>query len=39
VQAVLTGSGPRLMQPIQDDVLRVLGRSPAEQLIEVWLTE
>jgi len=39
VQAVLTGPGPRLMQTINDDVLRVIARTPAALLIEVWLTE
>jgi uncharacterized DUF497 family protein len=28
VQAVLTGPGPRLMQTINDDVLRVIARTP-----------
>jgi len=39
VQAVLTGPGPRLMQAINDDVLRVIARGPSGLLIEVWLTE
>lgn len=39
VQDALTGSGPRLIQPIGGDVLRVLARSPASGLIEVWLRE
>jgi len=39
VQAALIGPGPRLMQPINDDVLRVIARTPAGLLIEVWLTE
>jgi hypothetical protein len=39
VQAVLTGPGPRLTQPINGDVLRVIARTPAGLLIEVWLTE
>jgi hypothetical protein len=39
VQAVLTGPGPRLMQPINDDALRVIARTPAGLLIEVWLRE
>jgi hypothetical protein len=39
VQAVLTGPGPRLMQTVNDDVLRVVARTPAGRLVEVWLTE
>jgi len=39
VQAVLTGPGPRLLQRVNGDVLRVVARTPAGLLIEVWLTE
>ncbi len=39
VQAALTGPGPRLLQAINDDVLRVIARTAAGLLIEVWLTE
>ncbi len=39
VHAALTGLEPRLMQTINDDALRVIARTPAALLIEVWLTE
>jgi hypothetical protein len=39
VQAALTGSGPRLMQRVNGDVLRVIARTPAGLLVEVWLSE
>jgi len=39
LQAALTGPGPRLMQTVDDDVLRVIARTPAGLLIEVWLRE
>jgi hypothetical protein len=39
VQAALTGPGPRLMQRVNGDVLRVIARTPAGLLVEVWLGE
>jgi hypothetical protein len=39
VQAALAGPGPRLMQRVNGDVLRVIARTPAGMLIEVWLIE
>ena len=39
VQAALTVSGPRLMQTIEDDALRVIAKTSGGLLIEVWLLE
>jgi hypothetical protein len=39
VQAALTGPGPRLLQRVNGDVLRVVARTPTGLLVEVWLTE
>ena len=39
VQTVLLGSGRRLLQQLPGDVLRVLGRIPGGELVEVWLRE
>jgi hypothetical protein len=39
VHAALTGPGPRLLQPVDDDVLSILVRTAGGKLIEVWLTE
>jgi hypothetical protein len=39
VQEALTGPGPRLLQRVNGDVLRVVARTPAGLMVEVWLTE
>lgn len=39
VHAALTGPGPRLLQPLDGDMLSVLVRIPVGSLIEVWLAE
>lgn len=39
VQAALTGPASRLMQRVDEDVVRVVALTPTELLIEVWLTE
>jgi hypothetical protein len=35
----LSGPGPRLLEPVADDILSVLVRTTAGKLIEVWLRE
>jgi hypothetical protein len=39
VHEVLAGPGPRLIQPINGRTRRVLARTGARRLIEVWLRE
>jgi hypothetical protein len=39
VHQALSGPGPRLLEPVTDDVLAVLVRMAAGNLIEVWLQE
>src|SRR5262249_53131093 len=39
VHQALTGPGPRLIQPINGATRRVLGRTAAGRLVEVWLRE
>jgi hypothetical protein len=36
VHQALTGPGPRLIQPINGATRRVLGRTTAGRLVEVW---
>jgi hypothetical protein len=39
VHQALSGPGPRLLEPVADDMLSVLARTAAGKLIEVWLQE
>ena len=39
VHGALSGSGPRLLEAVGDDMLSVLVRTAAGKLIEVWLQE
>lgn len=39
VHEALSGAGPRLLQPVSEDMLSVLARTAAGTLIEVWLHE
>jgi hypothetical protein len=39
VHQALSGPGPRLLEPVADDMLSVLVRGAAGELIEVWLQE
>lgn len=39
VHEALAGPGHRLMQPVNDEALRVIGRTANGRLIEVWLRE
>jgi hypothetical protein len=39
VQEALSGPGPRLLEAVGDDILAVLVRTAAGNLIEVWLRE
>jgi hypothetical protein len=39
VQQALSGPGPRLLEPVADDMLSVLVYTAAGNLIEVWLEE
>ena len=39
VHEALSGSGPRLLEAVSDDMLSVLTRTNAGKLIEVWLRE
>jgi len=39
VHQALTGPGPRLLQPVTEDILSVLAHTPTGTLIEIWLQE
>ena len=39
VHQALSGPGPRLLEPVADDMLSVLVRTAAGKLIEIWLQE
>jgi hypothetical protein len=39
VHQALSGPGPRLLEPVADDMLSVLVHTAAGKLIEVWLQE
>jgi hypothetical protein len=39
VHQALSGPGPRLLEPVSDDMLSVVVRTAAGRLIEIWLQE
>ncbi|HET8682318.1 MAG TPA: hypothetical protein VFM54_10655 [Micromonosporaceae bacterium] len=39
IHRALSGPGPRLLEPVADDMLSVLVHAAAGELIEVWLQE
>jgi hypothetical protein len=39
VHQALSGPGPRLLEPVADDMLSVLVRTAGGNLVEVWLQE
>ena len=39
VHDALSGPGPRLLEPVDDDTLAVLVRTASGKLIEVWFVE
>ena len=39
VHHALTGPGPRLIQPVNGETRRVLARTAAGRLIEIWLRD
>ncbi len=39
VHAAMTGPGPKLLQPLDEDMLSVLVQTSTGSLIEVWLSD